>query len=78
MAVQFATIIADRLLYLRRAMKVKIVFHFFNVIYIHVWLFLLLPIYYGRSVKTSPAIIVYYIIKGVYFLVSGYQIRYGK
>lgn len=45
---QFMSIILDRVLYLRRCMLLKIIFHITSCLFIHVWLFLIVPMYTKR------------------------------
>lgn len=42
---QFIFIIVDRALYLRKNLKGKIVFQFVTVVAMHIWLFLLVPMF---------------------------------
>ena len=41
--VQFVLIIVDRALYLRRNVRGKLFFQLFQVLVVHIWLFLVLP-----------------------------------
>lgn len=77
LVIQFAMIIIDRVLYLRKSMVGKVIFYMFIVVYTHVWMFLMLPIYTERKLNTTKLPILYYIIKCVYMLLSAYQIRCG-
>lgn len=77
LVIQFAMIIIDRVLYLRKSMVGKVIFYLFIIVYTHVWMFLLLPIYTGRKLNATKLPILYYIIKCIYMLLSAYQIRCG-
>ncbi|XP_043071722.1 piezo-type mechanosensitive ion channel component [Drosophila grimshawi] len=76
LVVQFGTIVAERVIYLRKALRVKIVFHFITVLGIHIWMFFLVP--YVTSISfgaTAP--ITFYLIKCLHMLLSAYQMRCG-
>jgi piezo-type mechanosensitive ion channel component 1/2 len=77
-AIQFVMIIIDRLLYLRKAMICKVIFHIVTIFYVHIWMFFLLPIYFNRSLNTTICPLIYYFIKCFYMLLSAYQIRCGE
>lgn len=77
LVIQFAMIIIDRVIYLRKDMTAKVAFHLFTVLYTHAWMFFVLPSYTGHSLNSSYAPIFYYIIKCVSMLLSAYQIRCG-
>lgn len=76
---QFASIIIDRALYLRKNLEVKLLFHVFLVIAIHVWIFFLLPLTTGRAFNLDDSWPpkAWYVFKCTYFLFSAYQIRSG-
>ncbi|XP_034113348.1 piezo-type mechanosensitive ion channel component [Drosophila albomicans] len=76
LVVQFATIVAERAIYLRKALVVKIVFHFFTVIGVHIWMFFLVPYVTAQSFGASAPVI-FYLIKCLHMLLSAYQIRCG-
>jgi piezo-type mechanosensitive ion channel component 1/2 len=77
LVIQFAMIIIDRMLYLRKNMTGKVIFHVFTVLYTHVWMFFILPYFTGYSLNATRLPMVYYIIKCIYMLLSSYQIRCG-
>ncbi|XP_054165401.1 piezo-type mechanosensitive ion channel component-like [Oppia nitens] len=76
---QFALIIIDRALYLRKYIKGKLVFQILLALGIHIWLFFALPAMTDKPFTTRenwpPKF--YYIFKCIYFLLSAYQIRSG-
>lgn len=76
LVVQFSTIVMERAIYLRKAMKVKIVFHFVTVIGIHAWMFFLIPYLTAQSFGFS-APVMFYFIKCIYMGLSAYQMRCG-
>ncbi|CAH1996615.1 unnamed protein product [Acanthoscelides obtectus] len=74
----FVSIGVDRCIYLKKNVIGKLTYHVLNTIWLHVWLFLLLPLLTnGRMAKDMTAVILYYIARCLYLLVSAYQIRYG-
>ncbi|KAH8417295.1 hypothetical protein KR222_008390, partial [Zaprionus bogoriensis] len=73
---QFAIIIVERVIYLRKAMKVKIVIHFIMVLGIHIWMFFLVPYVTAHSFGASAPVI-FYLIKCLQMLLSAYQMRCG-
>lgn len=77
LVIQFTMIGIDRVLYLRKNMTGKVIFHLFIVLYTHTWMFFILPYYTGRRLKESTLPMIYYIIKCIYMLLSAYQIRCG-
>lgn len=59
---QFICVIIDRVLYLRRCMIAKIAFHILSVILIHLWLFLIVPMYTKRLIDCTSLWFFLYII----------------
>lgn len=74
---QFIVIIIDRMLYLRKNMIGKVIFHYIMIITIHSWMFFILPVKTNRAFNATSPPILFYIIKFIYFLLSAYQIRCG-
>ena len=72
---QFLMILIDRALYITRSLKLKLVYHYVSVILVHVLVFYTLPASTGRAFHSNPVLIVLYLLKVAYFLVSSYQIR---
>ncbi|XP_031619192.1 piezo-type mechanosensitive ion channel component-like isoform X2 [Contarinia nasturtii] len=76
--IQFASMLIDRALYLRRNMKGKIIFYLFSVIAVHLWQFHFIQKYNAKQLHavTWPPNL-FYFVKCIYFLFSAYQIRCG-
>ncbi|VIO86635.1 Uncharacterized protein BM_BM2127 [Brugia malayi] len=70
-------IIIDRAFYLRKAVKCKFLYQLVVVIFLHVWIFFVLPqITYKPSWLNKTAQFLYF-IKCIYLLISAWQIRNG-
>ncbi|CAH1975574.1 unnamed protein product [Acanthoscelides obtectus] len=70
--------LVDRAIYLRKDVTAKLVFQVLNVILLHLFLFFLLPIFgNGKLAHRDAAIILYYITRCLYLLISACQIRCG-
>nr|XP_006818270.1 PREDICTED: piezo-type mechanosensitive ion channel component 2-like [Saccoglossus kowalevskii] len=75
--VQFALIIIDRGLYLRKNVVGKFIFLIIQVVVVHIWLFFLLPhLTKTLFIDNTPAQL-WYFVKCCYFGLSAYQIRSG-
>ncbi|XP_049832005.1 piezo-type mechanosensitive ion channel component isoform X1 [Schistocerca gregaria] len=77
MILQFALIIIDRSLFLRKFILGKIIFQFFLVIGVHIWMFFVLPAVTERPFNASLPPQMWYMVKCFYLLLSAYQIRSG-
>lgn len=77
LVIQFAMIIIDRVLYLRKSIKGKVCYHLVIIVFVHVWMFYILPYNTGRLMSETNFPQVYYFIMCIYFLLSAYQIRCG-
>ncbi|CAF1213486.1 unnamed protein product [Rotaria magnacalcarata] len=75
--IQFVLIIIDRALYLRRNVRGKLFFQLFQVIAVHVWLFLVLPGITRIKFRENIAAQFWYLFKCVYFGYSSIQVRLG-
>ncbi|XP_052758554.1 piezo-type mechanosensitive ion channel component [Galleria mellonella] len=74
---QFALIIIDRALYLRKFMLGKILFQYALIIGVHVWMFFVLPFITERTFNALLPPPMWYMMKCIYLLLSAYQIRCG-
>ncbi|KAI5736134.1 hypothetical protein M8J76_000319 [Diaphorina citri] len=74
---QFALIVVDRTLYLRKFILGKIVFQFLLVFGVHAWMFFILPAVTERQFNAAVYPQIWYWVKCVYLLLSAYQIRSG-
>ncbi|XP_060088952.1 piezo-type mechanosensitive ion channel component 2-like [Heteronotia binoei] len=74
---QFAAMIVDRAIYLRKNMFGKCVFHVVLVFGIHFWMFFILPGVTGRRFNRNPVAQLWYLVKCVYFGLSAFQIKCG-
>ncbi|XP_022128318.2 piezo-type mechanosensitive ion channel component isoform X4 [Pieris rapae] len=74
---QFALIIIDRALYLRKFMLGKILFQYALIIGVHIWMFFVLPFITERTFNTLLPPPMWYMMKSIYLLLSAYQIRCG-
>ncbi|XP_063617457.1 piezo-type mechanosensitive ion channel component isoform X4 [Cydia splendana] len=74
---QFALIVIDRALYLRKFMLGKILFQYGLIIGVHVWMFFVLPFITERAFNALLPPPMWYMIKCVYLLLSAHQIRCG-
>src|SRR5438105_1087500 len=77
LVVQFALIIIDRALFLRKFLFGKIVYQIGLVIFIHFWMFFLLPGVTDRLFVDNGPARLWYFTKCIYFCLSAWQIRSG-
>ncbi|XP_050528332.1 piezo-type mechanosensitive ion channel component-like isoform X3 [Daktulosphaira vitifoliae] len=77
LALQFALITIDRLLYLRKYILGKILFQFVLIIGSHIWMFFMLPAVTERQFNAVIPPQVWYMVKCFHLLLSAYQIRSG-
>uniref|UniRef100_A0AAF5DN64 Piezo-type mechanosensitive ion channel component n=1 Tax=Strongyloides stercoralis TaxID=6248 RepID=A0AAF5DN64_STRER len=68
-------IVIDRALYLRKAIYCKFIYQIISILFIHIWLFFVLPKITSISPSMNVAGKLLYIVKGIYFLISAWQIR---
>lgn len=76
--IQFAFMVVDRALYLRKNMFGKIIFQVCLIVGLHFWMFFILPKTTERIFWSTRPPMLYYSVKCLYLLFSAYQIRCGK
>lgn len=76
---QFALIVTDRALYLRKYILGKLIFQIILIFVVHMWMFFILPAITLRDFTDSLNLYpkMWYFIKCVYLLLSAHQIRSG-
>ncbi|XP_031343893.1 piezo-type mechanosensitive ion channel component isoform X3 [Photinus pyralis] len=74
---QFLVIIVDRAIFLRKHLLAKVAFQFLQIVFLHIWLFILYPLITDRVFNSVLAPQIYYMVKCFYLLLSAYQIRSG-
>lgn len=74
---QFILIIIERVLYLFRAIKVKVAYHAILVVFYHVWLLFVVPLLTSEDFRTQPILISFYLLKMAYLYLSSMQIMHG-
>uniref|UniRef100_A0AC35U715 Piezo_RRas_bdg domain-containing protein n=1 Tax=Rhabditophanes sp. KR3021 TaxID=114890 RepID=A0AC35U715_9BILA len=77
MIVMSMMLVVDRGLYLRKAKYCKFAYHIVNIIFLHIWLFIFLPKITTYQARANKAGMFLYIVKGIYLLISAWQIRNG-
>ncbi|XP_064420242.1 piezo-type mechanosensitive ion channel component 2-like [Latimeria chalumnae] len=75
--IQFATMVVDRAIYLRKTMFGKCVFQVILVFGIHFWMFFILPGVTERRFNRNQVAQLWYFMKCIYFGLSAYQIKCG-
>ncbi|KAF5907211.1 piezo-type mechanosensitive ion channel component 2-like, partial [Clarias magur] len=75
--IQFATMVVDRALYLRKTLLGKCVFQVVLVFGIHFWMFFILPGVTERRFNRNHVAQLWYFVKCIYFGLSAYQIKCG-
>ncbi|KAM9069090.1 piezo-type mechanosensitive ion channel component 1 isoform X2 [Sarcophilus harrisii] len=75
--IQFATMVIDRALYLRKTVLGKLIFQVILVFGIHLWMFFILPAVTERMFNQNAVAQLWYFVKCIYFALSAYQIRCG-
>ncbi|XP_072135580.1 piezo-type mechanosensitive ion channel component 2-like [Mobula birostris] len=75
--VQFASMVVDRALYLRKTVLGKVVFQVVLVLGIHFWMFFILPGITERRFNQNQIAQLWYFVKCIYLGLSAYQIKCG-
>ncbi|CAL4063763.1 unnamed protein product, partial [Meganyctiphanes norvegica] len=74
---QFALIITDRALFLRKYILGKLIFQVVLTFGIHIWMFFILPAVTEREFNAKRPPQIFYMVKCLNLLLSAYQIRCG-
>ncbi|XP_014677335.1 PREDICTED: piezo-type mechanosensitive ion channel component 1-like [Priapulus caudatus] len=74
---QFALIIVDRGIFLRKNVNAKLIYQFVLIVVVHVWMFFVLPAMTERLFVNNLPAKLWYLVKCGYFVLSAYQIRSG-
>jgi hypothetical protein len=75
--IQFMFIIIERVIYLFRAIRVKLIYHYALVLFYHYWLWFFLPSLNNNYFWAFPGLVIFYLLKFFYLFFSGLQISYG-
>ncbi|KAK6046618.1 hypothetical protein COOONC_15876 [Cooperia oncophora] len=70
-------IVIDRALYLRKWVYGKLAYQLLMIVFLHIWIFFLLPYLTRRSAMENTVAQALYVVKCLYLLVSAWQIRNG-
>ncbi|ETN69527.1 hypothetical protein NECAME_05240, partial [Necator americanus] len=70
-------IVIDRGLYLRKWIPGKLAYQLLMIVFLHVWIFFVLPSLTRRAAMENTVAQAFYVIKCLYLLVSAWQIRNG-
>ncbi|KAK1122195.1 hypothetical protein K0M31_009421 [Melipona bicolor] len=74
---QFALIVIDRALFLKKSIVGKLIFHYFLIFGVHVWMFFILPSVTERQFNERLPPQFWYMVKCFYLLLAAYQLRQG-
>ncbi|XP_043514793.1 piezo-type mechanosensitive ion channel component isoform X5 [Frieseomelitta varia] len=74
---QFALIVIDRALFLKKSIVGKLIFHYFLIFGVHVWMFFILPSVTERQFNERFPPQIWYMVKCFYLLLAAYQLRQG-
>uniref|UniRef100_A0A1I7Z562 Piezo-type mechanosensitive ion channel component n=1 Tax=Steinernema glaseri TaxID=37863 RepID=A0A1I7Z562_9BILA len=70
-------IVIDRGLYLRKAVICKLIYQMILVVFMHIWIFFVLPTITQRAALDNGTAQILYIVKCIYLFISAWQIRNG-
>ncbi|KAG7188826.1 hypothetical protein KM043_008433 [Ampulex compressa] len=74
---QFALIVIDRALFLRKSIVGKLIFQYCLVFGVHIWMFFILPSVTERQFNEKLPPQMWYMVKCFYLLLAAYQLRQG-
>ncbi|XP_017766739.1 PREDICTED: piezo-type mechanosensitive ion channel component isoform X2 [Eufriesea mexicana] len=74
---QFALIVIDRALFLKKSILGKLIFHYFLIFGVHIWMFFILPSVTERRFNERLPPQIWYMVKCFYLLLAAYQLRQG-
>ncbi|EMD45134.1 Hypothetical protein EHI5A_137640 [Entamoeba histolytica KU27] len=75
---QFIMILIDRIIYLCKSIKAKLIMQYFSLILYHVLIFIIYPsILQTKTRLSSICLTIFYVFKVVYWTISGLQIKSG-
>ncbi|XP_078033569.1 piezo type mechanosensitive ion channel component isoform X1 [Augochlora pura] len=74
---QFALIVIDRALFLRKSILGKLIFQYWLIFGVHVWMFFILPSVTERQFNEKLPPQIWYMVKCFYLLLAAYQLRQG-
>jgi hypothetical protein len=72
---QFLLIIVERIIYLLKSTRAKLVLHYALVVLYHWGLCFQLPSSNGRSFASSPLLLMFYLLQCLYLYISSLQLR---
>jgi len=75
--IQFIFMLLDRIIYLTKSVRAKVLLQYASVITFGVMFFIYFPVINNERTSKIPSLIVFYLLKCVYWVISGYQIRFG-
>ncbi|XP_043673451.1 piezo-type mechanosensitive ion channel component isoform X7 [Vespula pensylvanica] len=74
---QFALIVIDRALFLRKSIVGKLIFQYCLIFGVHMWMFFILPSVTERQFNDKLPPQIWYMMKCFYLLLAAYQLRQG-
>ncbi|XP_011063270.1 PREDICTED: piezo-type mechanosensitive ion channel component 2 isoform X6 [Acromyrmex echinatior] len=74
---QFALIVIDRALFLKKSIMGKLIFQYCLVLGVHLWMFFILPSVTERQFNDKLPPQIWYMVKCFYLLLAAYQLRQG-
>ncbi|XP_026674428.1 piezo-type mechanosensitive ion channel component isoform X4 [Ceratina calcarata] len=74
---QFALIVIDRALFLKKSIVGKLIFQYCLIFGVHIWMFFILPSVTERQFNERLPPQIWYMVKCFYLLLAAYQLRQG-